>query len=72
VVCDDDIASFFRDVLGALDGYLDAEKFEDDVPECESANLGAIFPMTAETTVKCIRNARDEHNGENDDVIKKG
>ena len=35
-------------------------------------DLGTIFPMTAKTTVKGVGDARDEHNGENDDVIKKG
>lgn len=72
MVRDDDIAPFFRNVFGALDGNFDAEKLEDDVPEGECANFGAIFPVPADTAVKGVRNARNEHNGENDEVIKKG
>ena len=70
VVRDDDIAPFFRDVFGTLDGNFDAEKLEDDVPEGECANFGAVFPVPADTAVKCVRNARNEHDGEDDEVIK--
>ena len=72
VVSDDDKTSFLRDIFGPFNRDLDSEQLENDVPERKCTDLGTIFPMAAKTTVKGVGDARDEHNGENDDVIKKG
>ena len=71
VVSDDDIAIFFWDVFGTFYRNLDAEQLENDIPERKCANFGAIFPMTADTTVKGVRDTRNEHNAKDDDVVKK-
>ena len=71
VICDDNVARALGNVFGAFDRNFDAEKFEDDFLEGECANFGAVCPAAPDTTVKCIRDACDNHDGEDDEVIKK-
>jgi hypothetical protein len=70
VVCYDDVVYALWDVFGALDGNLDTEQLENDVLERVIANIGAFFPVSADTAIEGVRDTRDNHNGENDDVIK--
>ena len=70
MVSDDDVVYALWNVFGPLDSDLDAEKLENNVPESERANLGAVFPVPADTAIKGVGDTRNNHDGENDDVIK--
>ena len=70
VVSDDDVVYALWNVFCPLDCNLNAKKLENDVPEGERANLGAVFPMPADTAIEGVGDTRNNHNGENDDVIK--
>ena len=70
VVGDDDVVYALWNVFGPLDSDLDAEKLEDDVPESERANFGAVFPVPADTAIEGVGDTRNNHDSENDDVIK--
>ncbi len=71
VVRDDDVAPFLRNIFGTFNRNGNPENFENDVLEHVIANFGAIFPMAPDTAVKRIGNSRDNHDGEDDEVIKK-
>ena len=70
VVCDDDVACFFWNVFGPCDRNFDAEQFENNIPEHVGANFGAIFPMSADAAVKGVRDTRDDHNAEDNEIVK--
>lgn len=70
VVRDNHEALFLRDVLGAFDGHLDAEKFKDDILEMEPADVGDFFFVVGNLLVKNVGRSKDNHPGEDHDVIE--
>jgi hypothetical protein len=70
MVGDDDVVYALWNVFCPLDRDFNAEKLENNVPEGESANLGAVFPVPADTAIEGVGDTRNNHDSENDDVIK--
>ena len=54
VVGDDDVVYALWNVFCPLDRDFNAEKLENNVPEGESANLGAVFPVPADTAIEGV------------------